>query len=95
MSIVVYHLHNAEPEGQPPVWQPQCRAYSDSEMSQALADCQNLRADARNSHVCIASELRAMVGVMGVSAVENGRTPDGAVYDWSKAGRAGAVRRRS
>ena len=94
MSIVVFHLHNAEPEGQTPVWQPRCQAYSDSEMSHALADCQTLRADARNSHVCIASELRDMVGVMGVSAVENGRTPDGEVYEWSKAGRAGAVRRR-
>ena len=94
MSIVVFHLHNAEPEGQAPVWQPQCCAYTDSEMSQALADCQRLRSDARNSHVCISSELREMVGVMGVAAVENGRTPDGEVYDWSKAGRAGAARRR-
>ncbi|MDH1676282.1 hypothetical protein ABE607_02020 [Comamonas aquatica] len=30
----------------------------------------------------------------GRAAVENGRTPDGEPYDWSKAGRAGAVRRR-
>ena len=37
---------------------------------------------------------RAMVGSMGVSAVENGRTPDGEIYEWSKAGRAGAARRR-
>jgi len=94
MSIVVFHLHNAEPEGSSPIWQPRCQAYSDSAMRQALADCQTLRSDARNSHVCISSELRDMVGVMGVSAVENGRTPDGEVYDWSKAGRAGAARRR-
>ena len=94
MSIVVFHLHNAEPEGQAPIWLPQCHAYSDKEMSQALAHCQTLRADARNTHVCISSELRDMVGIMGVSAVEDGRTPDGEVYEWSKAGRAGAVRRR-
>ena len=94
MSIVVFHLHNAQPEGQPPEWLPQSHAYSDQEMSQALADCQTLRTDPRNAHVCISSELRDMVGIMGVSAVEDGRTPDGAVYEWSKAGRAGATRRR-
>lgn len=94
MSIVVFHLHNTAPADQPAAWQPQCRAYSDQEMGQALADCQTLRADPRNAHACISSELRTMVGVMGVAAVENGRTPDGAVYDWSKAGRAGAARRR-
>lgn len=94
MSIVVFHLHNAEPEDQAPVWLAQCHAYSDREMNQALAHCQTLRSNPRNAHVCISSELRDMVGIMGVSAVENGRTPDGEVYDWSKAGRAGAVRRR-
>lgn len=94
MSIVVFYLHNTEPEGQPPLWQPECQAYTDKEMGNALAACQTLRADPRNAHVCISSELREMVGTMGVSAVENGRTPDGEVYDWSKAGRAGAVRRR-
>lgn len=94
MSIVVFHMHNSQPEGQTPEWLPQSLAYSDSEMSQALAHCQQLRTDPRNAHVCISSELREMVGIMGVSAVENGRTPDGEVYDWSKAGRAGAARRR-
>lgn len=94
MSIVVFHLHNIEPEGQAPIWQARSHAYSDKEMSQALADCQTLRSDARNMHVCISSELREMVGTMGVAAVEGGRTPDGEVYEWSKAGRAGAVRRR-
>ncbi|MBP8186690.1 MAG: hypothetical protein KAX76_03035 [Comamonas sp.] len=94
MSIVVFHMYNLQPEGQTPEWLPQSHAYSDSQMSQALAHCQSLRVDPRNAHVCISSELRDMVGIMGVSAVENGRTPDGEVYDWSKAGRAGALRRR-
>ena len=94
MSIVVFHLHNSAPDEQAPVWEPVSHAYLDSEMSQALAQCQTLRADPRNAHVCISSELREMVGIMGVSAVENGRTPDGEVYEWSKAGRAGAARRR-
>ncbi|MBQ0130977.1 MAG: hypothetical protein KBT18_02030 [Comamonas sp.] len=94
MSIVVFHLHNAEPDGQAPQWLPHCQAFSDKEMTQALAHCQALRADARNAHVCISSELRDMVGILGVSAVEDGRTPDGQPYEWSKAGRAGAPRRR-
>lgn len=94
MSIVVFHLHNTATEDQPPIWHPVSHAFLDNEMGQALAQCQTLRADPRNAHVCISSELRAMVGTLGVAAVENGRTPDGEVYDWSKAGRAGAVRRR-
>ena len=92
MSIIVYHLCNtASPEA--PVWEPRCDAFTDAQMSQALAHCQALRSDPRHAHVCISSELRDMVGLAGVSAVENGRTPDGEVYDWSKAGRAGAVKR--
>ena len=94
MSIVIFHLHNSAPDGQPPTWAPISQVYLDSEMSQALAQCQALRANPRNAHVCISSELREMVGIMGVSAVEDGRTPDGEPYEWSKAGRAGAARRR-
>ena len=94
MSIVVFYLHNTAPEGHDPLWQPCSLAYTDQAMNKALADCQRLRSDARNRHVCISSELQAMVGVMGVAAVENGHTPDGAVYEWSKAGRAGAARRK-
>lgn len=94
MSIIVFHLHNTAPEGQTPAWEPRCQAFSDSEMGQALAQCQTLRSNPLNAHVCISSELRDMVGIMGVAAVENGRTPDGEIYDWSKAGRAGAVRRK-
>ena len=95
MSIAVFYLRNSEPEGQTPVWQPQCRAFSDAQMSEALALCQHLRKDERHAHVVISSELRDMVGPVGVSAVEDGRTPDGVEYQWSKAGRAGASRRNA
>ena len=44
-------------------------------------------------HVTISTELASHVGKPGVAAVEAGRTPDGEVYEWSKAGRAGKVRR--
>lgn len=95
MSIVVFYLHNASPEGQTPAWQPQCLPFSDAQMSQALARCQELRKDERNAHVTISSELRDMVGPVGVSAVEDGKTPDGFDYQWSKAGRAGASRKNA
>ena len=36
-----------------------------------------------------------MVGPIGVSAVEDGKTPDGHDYEWSKAGRAGKSRRNA
>ncbi|UUC92406.1 MULTISPECIES: hypothetical protein [Comamonas] len=95
MSIAVFYLRNSEPEGQTPVWQPQCRAFSDAQMGEALALCQQLRKDERNAHVVISSELRDMVGPVGVSAVEDGKTPDGFDYQWSKAGRAGASRKNA
>ena len=36
-----------------------------------------------------------MVGPVGVSAVEDGKTPDGVDYQWSKAGRAGPSRKNA
>ena len=95
MSIAVFYLHNSASAGEPPHWQPQCIPYTDRQMGEALAQCQRLRGDARNMHVVISSEPRDMVGPVGVAAVENGQTPDGQAYDWSKAGRAGASRRNA
>ncbi|WP_312416767.1 hypothetical protein [Comamonas sp.] len=97
MGIVVFYLRNnaEDAEGVPPDWQPQWLAYSDQQMSEALAQCQRLRADPRHAHVVMSSELRDMVGQIGVAAVEDGRTPDGEHYDWSKAGRAGMSRRNA
>lgn len=95
MSIVVYYLHNTQVEGAEPAWQPLCLPFTDAQMGEALKQCQLLRGDARNAHVTISSELRDMVGPIGVAAVENGQTPDGHAYDWSKAGRAGASRKNA
>ena len=95
MSIVVFYLRNHSPDGQEPAWQPECLSYGDAQMGEALARCQALRGDPRHAHVTISSELRDMVGQIGVAAVENGLTPDGHAYDWSKAGRAGASRRNA
>lgn len=99
MSIIVFYLRNISPaEGMAaaaPQWQPECLAYSDAQMGEALKQCQLLRADPLHMHVTISSELRDMVGPVGVAAVENGHTPDGEVYEWSKAGRAGASRKNA
>ncbi|WP_353233624.1 hypothetical protein [Diaphorobacter ruginosibacter] len=95
MGIVVFYMRNDSQEGQAPSWHPACLHYGDRQMSEALTRCQQLRADTRNAHVTISSELRDMVGPAGVSAVEDGHTPDGHAYEWSKAGRAGASRRNA
>lgn len=44
-------------------------------------------------HVCMSSEPDGMIGKPGVAAVEDGKTPDGEDYEWSKAGRAGRMKR--
>jgi hypothetical protein len=35
-----------------------------------------------------------IVGKFGVDSIENGVCPDGVVYDWNKASRIGATKRR-
>jgi hypothetical protein len=49
--------------------------------------------DAGHTFVTMASMDVNSVGKPGVDAVEGGKTPDGHDYTWSKAGRAGKVRR--
>lgn len=49
--------------------------------------------DSGMSFVTMASENQNSVGKPGVDAVVDGKTPDGHQYEWSKAGRAGKVRR--
>lgn len=88
MGIVVYWL-DGEGEGALPV----CEFFASSELTQALAWAEDRRR-AGHRHVSISTELEDHVGRPGVSAVEGGKTPDGEAYEWSKAGRAGKVRRR-
>ena len=95
MSIIVFYMRDHATEGEPPTWQAECLHYDDKQMSEALKQCQVLRADPRNAHVVMSSELHDMVGPIGVSAVEDGKTPDGHNYEWSKAGRAGKSRRNA
>ena len=88
MGIVVYWL-----EGEGEAAMPVCECFGSQELTQALA-CAEDRRKQGHSHVSISTELEGSVGRPGVAAVEGGRTPDGEVYEWSKAGRAGKVRRR-
>lgn len=99
MSIVVYYLQHesateaAQHEAGVSVFTPHCKSYNDKELSLALAECERLRKLEGVSHVTLSSEMSDMVGKAGVTAIIDGKTPDGHVYDWSKAGRAGKMRR--
>lgn len=88
LGIVVYWL-----EGGGDAAEPVCRFFASNELTQALAWAEDRRR-VGHRHVSISTELEDHVGRPGVSAVEGGKTPDGEAYEWSKAGRAGKVRRR-
>lgn len=88
MGIVVYWL-----EGEAEAAAPVCQFFSSQQLTQALAWAEDRR-KAGHRHVSISTELEDHVGQPGVAAVEGGKTPDGEAYEWSKAGRAGKVRRR-
>ncbi len=89
MAIIVYWLEQAE-DG----WLPCCEEFSGDQLTQTLARAEALR-KLGCRHVSISTELDEHVGAAGVSSVEAGMTPDGQAYEWSKAGRAGKMRRGS
>ena len=47
-----------------------------------------------NEFVTITGPEFEIVGMFGVDAVKDGKCPDGVTYDWNKASRIGAVRRK-
>lgn len=47
-----------------------------------------------NEFVTISGEGFEIVGVFGVDTVVDGKCPDGVAYDWNKASRIGAPKRR-
>ena len=83
MSIIVYYL---EDDGS-----PRAPRYEDHDWSKAMAEVTRLR-NAGRQHVTMSNEPSNMVGKPGVASVEDGKTPDGEKYEWSKAHRAGRVR---
>jgi hypothetical protein len=68
-------------------------AQNEETLSHALALVKEKRL-AGFSFVTMVAEDPNQVGKPGVDAVEDGKTPDGQVYDWSKAGRAGTPRKK-
>lgn len=83
MSIVVFWVDGG-PCGQP---------FGSNELSKVMAFVEAKRREGFN-HVTISSEMDDHVGKPGVDSVVDGKTPDGEIYDWSKAGRAGKPRRK-
>jgi hypothetical protein len=67
-------------------------SHNEAALTAALAVVKAKR-DAGFGFVTMVAEDPQHVGKPGVDAVENGKTPDGADYDWSKAGRAGKPRK--
>lgn len=66
---------------------------SSDAMSDALKLMKDLRADPCNEFVTMASQNSMSVGKPGVDSIVNGKTPDGHDYTWSKAGRAGRMKK--
>lgn len=84
-NMIIFKVYWTDPSGKP-------NSQDESDLSVALALAEAKRREGM-SFVTMVSENPDHVGKPGVAAVENGKTPDGHVYDWSKAGRAGAIRR--
>ena len=90
MSIVVFWLHEYIEDGamQLKAADPCFKKFKDIELSAALVFAEQQR-KAGHSHVTISSELSNHVGKAGVTSVEEGKTPDGEDYEWSKQHRGG------
>jgi len=60
------------------------KEFKDDQLTKALAFAAEKRKNVSCSHVIISTELAGSVGKPGVDSVENGKTPDGHDYEWSK-----------
>ena len=94
MTIEVFWLERVDE-----LVQSRHTSFGSDQLSAALAHCEHLRGLRVNeparliSHVTMVSEMPDAVGRPGVDSVYDGKTPDGLPYEWSKAGRAGNMRR--
>jgi len=57
-----------------------------------LAEAMNL-AKHMNEFVTIKGSDFEVCGIFGVDSIEDGKCPDGVVYDWNKASRIGRVKK--
>ena len=85
MGIVVFWLETRETDSLAPglVTESSFKEFNETELTSALAFAEKQRKDGRQ-HVIISTELSSSVGKPGVNSVENGKTPDGIDYEWSK-----------
>jgi hypothetical protein len=71
--------------------QASLEVFQDAEFGDAMKFMEARRREGAR-FVTMSNEPADMVGGFGVSSVVDGKLPNGEVYDWSKAGRAGKVR---
>lgn len=91
MSIIVYW---ARPDAIDGNLVPHGETFTEGQFPEAMKFVETLRRQGA-SHVSFSSEPSGLVGKPGVDAIEDGKTPDGHRYEWSKSHRAGASKRRS
>lgn len=76
-SYVIYYTENGV-----------CKSTLLNELNLAIAEAELLRKRRRDGadirHVTMSAEYDDMVGQIGVTAVKNGKTPDGQDYTWKK-----------
>jgi hypothetical protein len=72
---------------------PVARQFPLDKMGDALQLIGELRKYPENQFVTMTSQNSNSVGKAGVDSVEDGKTPDGQEYSWSKASRAGRMRK--
>ncbi len=90
MSIVVFWIDECETDSLAPsiYWESRFKVFDDSALGEALAFAEKTR-KCGHRHVTISTELSGCVGKSGVSSVQDGKTPDGHEYEWSKQHRGG------
>ena len=81
----MFKIYWTDPTGQP-------QAQDESQLQAALKLVEDKRKEGM-TFVTMVADNPHHVGKPGVAAVENGKVPDGHDYDWSKVGRAGAIKR--
>jgi hypothetical protein len=89
-GFMVFWMH--QPHGADRM-QPSARHFEMNEMSGALAFTEGLRKEGLAQFITMVSQNANSVGKAGVASIVDGKTPDGEVYEWSKAGRAGKMKR--
>ncbi len=87
--IVVFWLDSALSDKD----ESRSKKFETNEMLKALEYMNGLRATPFITHVTMCSEMPGSVGKPGVDSVVDGKTPDGQPYTWSKADRAGKMKK--